>query len=90
MTRVIDYAVAGPLTRIDTVHEPALATLPREAVEICRLVHDFVVQPSDAKGLSVPDERFAENQLRPVNGLIGALLALDAAQLTVARHPSRG
>lgn len=89
MTGTIDFAVAGPLTRIDTVYEPALAALPREAVEICRLVHDLVVQPTDAKGLSVPDERFAENQLRPVNGLIGALLALDAAPLTVARDPAR-
>ena len=73
MTATIDYAGAGPLTRIDPVHEPALANLPSEAVEICRLVHDLVIQPTDAKGLGVPDERFAENQLRPVGGLIGAL-----------------
>lgn len=89
MTGTIDFAVAGPLTRIDTLHEPALTDLPREAAEICRLVHDLVVQPTDAKGLSLPDERFAENQLRPVNGLIGALLTLDAAPLTVARDPAR-
>ena len=88
MTGTIDYAEAGPLTRIDTSHEPALADLPSEAVGICRLVHDLVIQPTAAKGLGVPDERFAENQLRPVNGLIGALLALDPAPLTVARQPS--
>ncbi|PWU59169.1 transglutaminase [Micromonospora globispora] len=89
MTGTIDYAGAGPLTRIDMIHEPALANLPSEAVEICRLVHDLVIQPTDAKGLGVPDERFAENQLRPVDDLIGALLALDPAPLTVARDPDR-
>ncbi|WP_200215894.1 transglutaminase domain-containing protein [Micromonospora coerulea] len=89
MVGTIDYAGAGPLTRIDPFHEPALANLPSEAVEICRLVHDLVIQPADANGLGVPDERFAENQLRPVDGLIGALLALDPAPLTVARDPDR-
>jgi hypothetical protein len=89
MTGTFDYAGAGPLTRIDTIHEQALANLPSEAVEICRLVHDLVIQPTDAKGLGVSDERFAENQLRPVHGLIGALLALDPAPLTVARDPDR-
>ena len=89
MTGRIDYAGAGPLTRIDARYEPALANLPIEAVEICRLVHDLVIQPTDAKDLGVPDGRFAENQLRPVDGLIGALLALDPAPLAVARDPDR-
>ncbi len=71
MTGTIDFAEAGPLKGIDPVYAPALADLPCEAVEVCRLVHDLVIQPTDAKGLSLPDERFAENQLRPVNGAWG-------------------
>ncbi|MBM0233854.1 hypothetical protein JNW91_19560 [Micromonospora sp. STR1_7] len=34
-------------------------------------------------------QRFAENHLRTVDGIIGALLALDPAPLTVARDPAR-
>jgi hypothetical protein len=89
MVGTIDYASAGPLTGISTVHQQALESLPYEAVEICRLVHDLVIQPADAKGLGVADQRFAENQLRRADDLIGALLALDPAPLTVARSPDR-
>jgi hypothetical protein len=45
---MIDYAAAGPLTTIGTVHRPALDDLPADPVEICRLVHGLVVQPTDA------------------------------------------
>jgi hypothetical protein len=87
MVGAIDYASAGPLTRIRTVHERALRNVPHEAVTICRLVHDLVIQPTDAKALGIPDQRFAENQLRPVDDLISALLALDPAPLIVGRQP---
>jgi len=89
VTEVIDYAVAGPLTSIDTVPRAALADLPSGPAEICRLVHDLVIQPTDAKGLGLADERFGENQLRPADAIIGALLALDPAPLTTAREPVR-
>ncbi|MFF4893497.1 hypothetical protein [Micromonospora chersina] len=72
MTGAIDYAMAGPLTRIDAIHKPMLEDLPSDPVEICRVVHDLVIQPSDAKSSGVPAERFAENQHRPVDKLIGA------------------
>jgi transglutaminase-like putative cysteine protease len=85
MTGTIDYAVAGPLTVID----PAIDDLPDEPVALCRLVSGLVIQPTDARGLGVPEERFAENQLRGVQGIIDALLALDPAPLTTARPPAR-
>ncbi|MEU1841726.1 hypothetical protein [Micromonospora chersina] len=72
MTGAIDYAMAGPLTRIDAIHKPMLEDLPSDPIEICRVVHDLVIQPSDAKSSGVPAERFAENQHRPVDKLIGA------------------
>ncbi|MFF0659453.1 transglutaminase domain-containing protein [Micromonospora tulbaghiae] len=89
MTGMIDYAMAGPLTTIGTVHKPALDDLPTEPIDICHLVHELVIQPTDAKALGVSEQRFAENQLRPVDGIIGALLALDPAPLTAARAPDQ-
>jgi hypothetical protein len=89
MTGTIDYAVAGPLTTIETVPSPALDDLPMGPVEICRLARHLVIQPTDANGLGLAEERFAENQLRPVERIIGALLALEPAPLTVARDPER-
>ncbi|MEU9828489.1 transglutaminase domain-containing protein [Micromonospora chersina] len=89
MTGAIDYAMAGPLTRIDAIHKPMLEDLPSDPVEICRVVHDLVIQPSDAKSLGVPAERFAENQHRRVDDLIVALLALDPAPVTVPRASDR-
>ncbi|SNY73685.1 transglutaminase-like domain-containing protein [Paractinoplanes atraurantiacus] len=83
MTETIDYATPGPLTTIDA------AGLPHEPVALCHLVHDLVIQPHDAQGLGVPQERFAENQLRPAGAIVGALLALDPAPLTTARPPER-
>ena len=89
MTATIDYAVAGPLTTIGAVHKAALDDLPSEPVEICRLVHDLVVQPTDAQGLGLSEDRFAENQLRPVEDIIGALLVLESSPLAVSRKPDR-
>lgn len=86
---MIDYATAGPLTAIGAARTPALHDLPAEPVDICRVVHDLVIQPADARALGLPEQRFAENQLRPVDGIIGALLALDPAPLTAGRTPDR-
>jgi hypothetical protein len=89
MTGTIEYAVAGPLTMVETVAEWALDDLPEEPVEICQLARHLVIQPTDAKGVGLAEERFAENQLRPVQGIIGALLAHQPAPLTVPRSPDR-
>ncbi|MGC4868019.1 transglutaminase domain-containing protein [Micromonospora sp. DT53] len=89
MTELIDYAMAGPLTTIGTVHKSAVDDLPTDPVDICHLVHDLVIQPTDAKALGISEQRFAENQLRPVDGIIGALLALDPAPLTAVRASDR-
>jgi hypothetical protein len=89
MTRTIDYGEAGPLTTVEAVRKPVLDDLPSEPVAICHLARHLVIQPTDAKDLGLPEERFAENQLRPVERMIGALLALDLSPLTVARDPDR-
>jgi hypothetical protein len=89
MTGTIDYAAPGPLTTIGPHHGPALTGLPSDPVEICRAVHDLVLQPVDAIKLGLPEHRFAENQLRPADDIIAALLAVDPAPLTVPRSPER-
>jgi hypothetical protein len=58
-------------------------------VDICRPAHTLVIQPSDAKALGLPDERFSENQFRPAAAMVEALLALDPASLDVPRTPER-
>jgi hypothetical protein len=83
----IDYAVPGPLTDLASVSPSALEHIPSEPVDVCRPAHTLVIQPSDAKALDLPNDRFSENQLRPAAALIGALLALDPAPLDVPRGP---
>jgi hypothetical protein len=85
----VDYSVPGLLTDLATINPQALERIPDEPVEICRPAHTLVIQPSDAKSLGLPDDRFPENQLRPAAGLIGALLALNSAPLDVPRTPDR-
>jgi hypothetical protein len=83
----IDYAVPGPLTDLASVSPSALEHIPSEPVDVCRPAHTLVIQPSDAKALDLPNDRFSENQLRPAAALLGALLALDPAPLDVPRGP---
>ncbi|MGW4465369.1 transglutaminase-like domain-containing protein [Micromonospora sp. NPDC004704] len=85
----IDYREPGALTDLQRVPASALVGVPTEAVEICRLAHTLVIQPGDAKPLGVPDERFAENQVRRADTLVEALLSLDPAPLDVPRAPDR-
>ena len=89
MTRAIDYAVPGPLTALDNVSPLVLERLPSVAADICRPVHDLVIQPHDAQALGVPAERLSENQIRPAAKLIDTLLALDPTPLDVPREPDR-
>ncbi len=86
MPGIIDYAVAGPLTTISAAHQHAVDSLPHEPAEICDLVRDLVIQPHDAKGLGLPEERFAENQFRSVEAILGVL---GPEPLTTPREPAR-
>jgi hypothetical protein len=89
VTDAIDYTVPGPLTDLTAISPAALERIPSEPVDICRPAHTLVIQPSDAKALGLPDERFSENQFRPAAALVEALLALDPASLDVPRAPER-
>ncbi len=89
VTVAIDYTVPGRLTDLTTISPAALERIPSKPADICRPPHTLVIQPSDAKALGLPDERFSENQLRPAAALVEALLALDPASLDVPRTPDR-
>lgn len=89
MANRIDYALPGPLTDLAGVSPLAIERIAGPPAGICWPVHTLVIQPHDAKALGLPDDRFAENQIRPAASLIEALLKLDPAPLDVAREPDR-
>ncbi|MCZ4519183.1 transglutaminase [Rhodococcus ruber] len=88
MGEVLDYALPGPLTSVAGVDSRALELLATDAVGICQVVSDLVIQPSDAQVLNLPDDRFVENQIRSSSSLLGLLLAMDPSSLTIGRQPS--
>src|SRR5215813_10251699 len=89
MTSVIDYAAPGRLTDLHRVALSALAHIPTKPLDICRLAQHLVIQPGEARSAGLPEPRFAENQIRPVDRLIEALLSLDPAPVDVPREPGR-
>jgi len=82
---VIDYAAPGPLTNLDGISPGGLEPVAGTAVEICNLVHELVIQPTDAQGLGLGPGRLATNRVRPAKDLVRELLALDPAPLNVGR-----
>jgi hypothetical protein len=86
MASALDYSTAGPLTGLGPVSWTAV---PADPVAVCRPVHDLVVQPDQARGLGLAEERFAENQVRPAARLLEILTGLDPAPVDVPRPPER-
>jgi hypothetical protein len=86
---LIDYAVPGPLTGLDGVPSEALGTVAADPVSICSPVHALIVQPTDPGAVGLPEQRLAENQIRPAGELIARLLALDPAPLSMGRDPDK-
>lgn len=66
----LDYAVAGPLTELDTV---SWTVSPDNPVAVCWPVHDLVIQPDQGRRQGLAEERFAENQIRPAARLLEIL-----------------
>ncbi|MFC9876311.1 transglutaminase domain-containing protein [Nocardia salmonicida] len=88
MVTVIDYSSPGPLTSLHGAHLEAVEPLPTGIVDVCGLAAGLVIQPNDAQAFGLPDERFPQNQIRPVGELVDALLSLDSRPLTVRREPN--
>lgn len=85
--RMIDYGSAGVFTTLTGSEASLFEGLPDDPVEICRPVHGLVIQPTEAEKLDLPETRFIENQLRPVQGIVDALIALDPSPLVAPREP---
>jgi hypothetical protein len=86
---VIDYAAPGPLTSLDAIPAAALEPVTGHPLDMCFPAHSLVIQPSDARPIGMPEERFAENQMRPARAIVQTLLALDPAPLNVRREPEK-
>lgn len=83
----IDYRLPGRLTNLDAVPAASFEGLGTDPVTICAPVHALVIQPTDAAAQGFPEERLAENQIRPAADLIGRLHALDPKPITELREP---
>jgi len=77
-------------TRMTSAGEfaPMLAALPNDVAALVRVVQGLavydVVAP-DFYGFNIPDERKGEIHIRPVEGMLARLLALDERPLAAAR-----
>jgi hypothetical protein len=83
-----DYADAGPITALRPEHARLLDRLPNDAAAICAAVQGLVIQPDDAAGAGVPEDRLAEKHIRPASRLLDVVLAHDRAPLSRAREPA--
>ncbi|MBI3805214.1 MAG: transglutaminase domain-containing protein [Nitrospirae bacterium] len=73
-------------------HASLLEALPRDADVLAQIVQGLVIHESVASsfyGVAISDARRSEAHLRPVEGMIDRLLALDDAPLSVARPAER-
>jgi len=87
---MIDYSEPGPLTGLDDVPPDAFSGLRvDDVVGICLPVHELLVQPGDAEALGLPQERFAENRIRPARQLFAVLLGMDPSPLVDPRPPQQ-
>ena len=84
----INYSLPGPMTALGDTPAWALEPIGRGALEICRPVHTFFVQPTDPWAAALSEPRVAENQIRPAAELVARLLLLDAAPLSDERDPA--
>jgi len=70
---------------------PHFTDLPRDIGALCHIVQGLMIHIfwADRMGVSLPDERKQEVQLRSVRRMLRRLLELDGRPLTEARPPER-
>src|SRR5258707_10820838 len=85
LKETVDYSLPGPLTTLDPTQIPLTLDLPPDPVGICAAVGQLIVHPFDALPLALPEQRLAEQSIRPTSGVIRALTTLDPAPLNVPR-----
>jgi hypothetical protein len=84
------FATPGPFTRLDR-HADRLRDLPRSVPELCTVVQGLVLHVHQAfrYGVTIPEDRLPELQIRKADAMIDRILALDGADLAKARPPER-
>jgi len=75
----IAYDTPGELTSIGSELLPLLASLPTDAVEICRVAQSLLLSPDGAAALKLPEARHAEREIRDASRILATLVALDGA-----------
>jgi hypothetical protein len=73
------YASPGPLTHLTAVQTEMICGLGLDPTGLCRAVQGLVVQPGDAQGAGLSEQRMAERNTRPASALLQRLQELDAA-----------
>jgi hypothetical protein len=85
------YTKSGPMTTAGK-HEASLKELPddiSDLVEIIQGLFIYDVVAPDFYGCPIPESRQAEIHIRPVEGLLDGIFALDNQPLTIARPPEK-
>ncbi len=84
------YVQAGLMTGLGD-HADLFAALPDELPALCEIIQGLLIHQywAGAYGFSIPDERVAEYQIRPVAGKLTRILELDGRPLAEPRPPER-
>lgn len=83
----IAYDRPGRLTDLDGVPPEAIGALDIDPVAICTPVQGLVIQPTDPGARDLPEDRQADNQVRPAADLVARLYELAPTPITEPREP---
>jgi hypothetical protein len=83
------YTTPGPMTSPGN-YASLLQTLPRELAALTRAIQGLTIHEYmlDKYGVSVPEQRKRESQLRRLDHMLAALVARDPRPLAVRREPA--
>lgn len=86
-TQVSFYAAPGPMTVLDGVPTHLLKGVPSDPVGVAGVVQGLMLHPAWALsyGVSVPNERQSELQIRSAQRIIGQIIAMDDRPLAERR-----
>jgi Transglutaminase-like superfamily len=90
--RMLEYYASQSAFSTPGRHAALFDALPSEPAGIARAVQGLVIYEHVAEpfyGCPLPAERGAESHIRPLERMIGAILALDGRPLDVPRQPER-
>lgn len=78
---------AGPLTAIDVDLIDALAELPHDPIDVCRVAQGLLMLPDLAPAFGLPDDRADERSIRSASAVLRRALELDPSPVGHEREP---